>query len=125
LLILLLKLRVDIGFPLNFRNFIGRFLFQILISGTSEEIMFRALVITTMIYFWRSFISKEKQLCISVILFSTLIFMFDHINFSLFPLRIIHFDILQQLTTLIFGVFYGYLLLKTKCIIGSWLPIIY
>lgn len=105
-------------FPLNFRNYIGYYLFEVLLSGTSEEIMFRSLVITLMLSLWEKYFSNSKRLSIVVISASTLIFMIAHINFSLFPFKITHFDILQQLTCLASGLCFGYLFIKTKSIIG-------
>ncbi|WP_410769481.1 CPBP family intramembrane glutamic endopeptidase [Fontibacillus sp. BL9] len=105
-------------FPLNFRNYIGYFLFEVLLSGTSEEIMFRSLAITLMLSLWGKYFSNSKRLSILVIAASAFIFMIAHINFSLFPFRITHFDILQQLTCLASGLCYGYLFIKTKSIVG-------
>jgi membrane protease YdiL (CAAX protease family) len=83
--------------------------------------MFRALVITLMLCFWKNLFEKDSRLTISVILSSTLIFMFDHINFSVSPFTVTHFDILQQLTAMIFGIFYGYLFTKTRSVAGPML----
>ncbi|EYE89170.1 hypothetical protein Q428_04120 [Fervidicella metallireducens AeB] len=106
-------------FPLNIKNFIGYFLFEILLSGTSEEIVFRALVITSVLYIWKNLFLKQRNLYICAVLVSTMIFMFDHINFSYLPLRITYINYLQQITVFIFGIFYGYLMVKTKSIVGS------
>ena len=118
LMITVFKSPASFGFPLNTRNYIGYFLFEILLSGTSEEIMFRALVISLMIYVWRNLFKKESHLTLMVILSSTLVFMFDHINFSFSPFRITYINYLQQLTLLIFGTFYGYLFTRTKSVAG-------
>jgi membrane protease YdiL (CAAX protease family) len=40
--------------------------------------------------------------------------MFDHINFSIRPFAITHFNALQQLTCLLFGVFYAWHFLRFK-----------
>lgn len=105
-------------FPLNFRNYIGYYLFEVLLSGTSEEIMFRSLVITLMLSLWGKYFSNSKRFSFVVISASTFIFMIAHINFSLFPFKITHFDILQQLTCLASGLCFGFLFLKTKSIVG-------
>ena len=107
------------GFPLNIKNYLGYFLFEILLSGTSEEIMFRALIVTLMLYLWRDIFKSTRLLNSLAVLFSTLIFMFDHINFSFSPFRITYFNTLQQITVLIFGIFYGFLFVKTKSVFGS------
>lgn len=46
----------NLPFPMINSNFIGYFLFEILLSGTSEEIMFRSLVITVMASLWKDFL---------------------------------------------------------------------
>ncbi|WP_410511507.1 CPBP family intramembrane metalloprotease [Paenibacillus sp. BR2-3] len=106
------------SFPVNTINFTGYYLFEILLSGTSEEILFRSLVITLMVFLWKNHFKNDKQLFSLVILASTAIFMIAHINFSLSPFQIIYYNILQQLTCLVSGLFYGYLFLKTKSIVG-------
>ncbi len=121
MMITVFKAPASFGFPLNTRNYIGYFLFEILLSGTSEEIMFRALVISLMIYVWKNLFKKESHLTLMVILSSSLVFMFDHINFSFSPFRITYINLLQQLTALIFGTFYGYLFTRTKSIAGPML----
>lgn len=111
----------DFSFPLNIYNFTGYYLFEILLSGTSEEIMFRSLVITVMAYVLRKKFDSDKHLFTVVIVASTVVFMIGHVNFTLSPFRITYFNILQQLTCLVAGLFYGFLFVKTKSIVGSML----
>lgn len=101
------------GFPLTINNFLGRFGFQLLLSGTSEEILFRVMVIAILADSLRNEL-KPKSLFYLLLFVSTSIFMFDHINFSFAPLGVTHFNLLQQITLLIFGIFYGWLFLKYK-----------
>lgn len=108
-------------FPLTIKNFLLYFAFQILLSGTSEELLFRALVITPLIVFGtRHGISERKSKIISGLI-ATVIFMLAHINFTLVPFRVTYFNLLQQLTCLVFGIFYAFLFLKTRSVIGSML----
>ena len=108
-------------YPLTARNAVGNFLFEILLSGTSEEILFRAMIIPPMILLFRTFMKKEVTANIVAIVCSTIIFMLAHINYNLNPFTITHFSLAQQLTCLLFGSFYGWLLVKTKSIIGPML----
>ena len=121
LFIYILKETYSFPFPLNEKNFIGYFLFQLLLSGTSEEIMYRAFVITAMLYLYKNFFEKKKFLHIIIIISSVFIFMYDHVNFNLFPLKIVYIDIKQQLICIIYGIYYGYLFIKTRSIIGPML----
>jgi membrane protease YdiL (CAAX protease family) len=50
------------NFPLTAKNFTGYFLFEILLSGTSEDVMFRALVVTSMLFLWRNLFRVERHL---------------------------------------------------------------
>lgn len=101
------------GFPLSIKNYLGRLAFQIFLSGTSEEILFRVMVIVISTDILKNVLNK-RTLFYYLISISTIIFMFDHINFSLSPIGITHFNLLQQFTLLVFGVFYGWLFIKYK-----------
>jgi len=105
-------------FPLTARNFGGYFAFQIMLSGTSEEILFRALVMTPLLAYGKNSGLAEKPNALLAGGISTLIFMLAHINIALDPLRVTHFSILQQLTVLTFGAFYAFLFVKTRSILG-------
>lgn len=55
--------------------------------------------------------------------------MFDHINFSFSPLAVTHFNLLQQGTLLVFGIFYGWLFWRTRSLFGpilahGWLDVV-
>ncbi len=105
-------------FPLNAQNFGGYFAFQILLSGTGEEPLFRSLVMTPLLFYGNRAGLSEKRNAIIATAIATLIFMIAHINFAFNPLRITYFNPLQQLTCLLFGVFYAFLFLRTKSILG-------
>lgn len=105
-------------FPLTVWNFGGYFAFQILLSGTSEEILFRALVMTPLLTYGKNSGLAEKPNALLAGGIATLIFMLAHINIALDPLRVTHFSILQQLTVLTFGAFYTFLFVKTRSILG-------
>ena len=109
---------VMLSFPLNARNFLGNFLFEILLSGTSEEILFRAMTIPPMLFVFRTFIKKETLAWGVAIGVATLVFALAHINFSFNPFQITRPNPAQLLTCVIFGVFYGLLMKKTGSILG-------
>jgi membrane protease YdiL (CAAX protease family) len=111
-------LSADPGYPLTARNLGGMLAFQLLLSGTSEEIMFRGLIMTALIVGWRSVFPSRRALGWAATIGATLVFMFDHINFSLSPLAVTYFNPLQQGTALIFGLFYGVLFWKTQSLVG-------
>ncbi len=105
-------------FPLTARNFGAYFAFQILLSGTSEEILFRALVMTPLLlYSKRAGLAGKTSAWLAGGI-ATLIFMLAHINIAFTPLRLTHFSPLQQLTVLTFGAFYAFLFVKTGSLLG-------
>lgn len=109
------------SFPLTSGNVLSYFAFQILLSGTSEEILFRAMVMTPLLWYGqRAGLSKKAGAWLAWGV-ATLIFMAAHINIALHPLRITHFNILQQLTVFIFGSFYAFLFVKTRSLAGPML----
>lgn len=105
-------------FPLTARNFGGYFAFQILLSGTSEELLFRALVMTPLLMVGKKGGLTEKSNTLLAGGIATLIFMLAHINIAFNPLRVTHFNVLQQLTVLTFGAFYAFLFIKTRSLLG-------
>lgn len=105
-------------FPLTVWNFGGYFAFQILLSGTSEEILFRALVMTPLLLYGKRAGLTDKNNALLAGGIATLIFMLAHINFAFNPLRVTHFNLLQQLTVFTFGAFYAFLFIKTRSLLG-------
>jgi len=114
-LILVSKFNQPIIFPftLNLQNMLRYLSFQMFLSGPSEELLFRVIVISVLLDLTKNLLSKQA-LTLFAIGISTLIFMFDHINFSLSSIGVTHFNVLQQITVMVFGVFYGWLFVKYK-----------
>ncbi len=105
-------------FPLSAANFGGHLLFQVLLSGTSEEILYRSLVITSMLALGRRLGYGERTNVILAVTVVTVCFMFGHVNFQLSPFRITYFNWLQQVTVVIFGLFYAFLFVRTRSLVG-------
>ena len=66
-------------FPLNKSNIIGTLGFQLFLSGTSEEILFRALPITVLMYVFRKSINIKWNITLEIIIASFL-FSIAHIK---------------------------------------------
>ncbi|QHQ63387.1 CPBP family intramembrane metalloprotease [Anaerocolumna sedimenticola] len=118
LLIKMTSMSAALTYPLTFKNFLGYFLFEILFTGTSEELLFRSLTIPVMLFSLNTFLKSEQKSQIIAISASTLIFMLAHINFNLNPFKITYFNLLQQITCFIFGTFFGWLFIKSKSVLG-------
>ena len=114
-------LDASLAYPLTLRNFTGNFLFELLLSGTSEEILFRAMTIPPMLGFFRTFLRREPVAWGAAIGVATLTFTLAHISFNLNPFTITHLNIAQLITCVVFGVYYGLLMKKTGSILGPML----
>ncbi|MGI6317877.1 MAG: CPBP family intramembrane metalloprotease [Firmicutes bacterium] len=71
-------------FPLNPKNVLGTLGFQLFLSGTSEEILYRALPVTVLVYVFGKNIQIKWDITLEVVLASFL-FTVAHIKWSLFP----------------------------------------
>ena len=105
-------------FPLNAKNVVGTLGFQLLLSGTSEEILFRALPITLLVYSFNT--SKYVKLLKLQIPLETIIvallFSIAHISWNIYPFSI-NANIVQIVISFIYGIFYGVAYQKSKCVV--------
>lgn len=99
------------SYELNARNVIGTIAFQLFLSGTSEELLFRALPITIFKYA----LGKSKKPCI-VIMTASALFSIAHINWSMMPFTL-SFDWFQLIYAFVLGIIYGITFEKTKRVI--------
>lgn len=106
------------SFELNVKNYVGYFLFQILLSGTSEELLYRALLIGLLIYIGKQLGFSKKINITFAILTSLTAFIIGHVSYTLFPFAILSYNVLQLLTVVIFGGFEAFLFIKTKSVFG-------
>lgn len=105
-------------FALNAQNVGGTLLFQLLLSGPSEELLFRALPITMLVFaFGQSITLKPVKWGISLeCIVTALLFSFAHVRWSLSPL-FVSADALQLLYSFVLGVFYGIAYQKTGSVV--------
>lgn len=95
-------------FPLTTANVVGRLFFMSVISGLSEEILFRGLMQTSLsrvvpgVWRWRAIDLPVAGLITAVI------FTLVHINFTLAPFEITHLYLPQLALALVLGVYYAY-----------------
>ncbi|NLG33290.1 MAG: CPBP family intramembrane metalloprotease, partial [Syntrophomonadaceae bacterium] len=72
------------GFPLTTNNVLGTLSFQLFLSGTSEEILYRALPVTVLVYVFGKNIQIKGDITLEVVL-ASLLFTVAHIKWSLVP----------------------------------------
>lgn len=106
------------NYKLNTKNIICTLGFQFFLSGTSEEILFRALPITLLIFIFGS----NKKISIKTwnipleIIISALFFSIAHISWSLYPF-IINLDLFQLIYAFVLGIAYGYAYMRSQNIV--------
>lgn len=100
-------------YELNVSNILGTLGFQLLLSGTSEEILFRAFPIAVLGYVFHK---HEYKNCALEIIFSALLFAIAHISWSISPFTI-SFSWFQLIYAFVLGLIYGITYVKSKSII--------
>ncbi len=105
----------DYTFPLDTRNVLGTLSFQLLLSGTSEEIVFRALPITILVYAFGKSVRLKWYVTLEIILASVL-FSLAHTEWSLIPFSF-KADTFQMIYAFILGTIQGIVYQKTRSIL--------
>lgn len=93
------------GFPLNAKNIIGTLGFQLFLSGTSEEILFRALPITLLTFVFKRSVKIKWDITLEIII-AALLFAIAHIQWSLSPF-VISVNYFQLFYAFVLGIAYG------------------
>ncbi len=103
------------NYPLNRRNIAGTLAFQLLLTGPSEEILFRALPITILASFMKSDASKKVP---TATIIAAALFSIAHINWYTGPFRI-EYDVFQLGYAFAIGVVQGLAFQKTGSVYYS------
>lgn len=101
-------------YPLTLRNITGYLGFQLLLSGPSEELIFRAFAISGFAYFVtdKSFNNKISY----AVLFASIIFGMAHMRFSFNPFSV-SYSFMQVVLSIVLGYFYGDCYVKSKSVV--------
>ncbi len=102
-------------FPLNKNNVLGTLGFQLFLSGSSEEIVFRAIPITILIYVFGKSIYLKQGITLETIIASFL-FSIAHIKWSLSPFTI-DVNYFQVFYAFILGTIQGVVYQRTHSIL--------
>lgn len=105
-------------YPVNPRNVLGVLGFQLLLSGTSEELLFRALPVTLLLLLTQKtfrLFRRRVQLPLSVII-AGVIFAMAHFSWTTNPFQL-HFDVEQLLFAFVLGTIQGWAYVKTGSIV--------
>ncbi len=102
------------NYPLDAKNITGSLGFQLILSGPSEEILFRALPLTLLLFFWNK---EGKTNLLIPVLITALLFSAAHINWSISPLQISFGNCMQLIYSFILGTVYGFTYIKYKNVV--------
>ena len=97
------------GYELNHTNVIGTLCFQLFLSGPSEEILFRSLPITLLLYVLKSDSRKDQVIAV---ISTAMLFGLAHINVFTFSV-----PMFQVCYAFVLGIVYGITFIRTKSVI--------
>ena len=99
---------VQYDYPLNVKNVLGTLGFQLLLSGTSEEVLFRALPIG-ILTFWSGSNKERKFTKLNIsyeVIIAAVLFSVAHIRWTINPFSI-SMNYLQLIYSFVLGIVYG------------------
>jgi uncharacterized protein len=99
------------AYPLTTTNIIGQLSFQLFLSGTSEELIFRAFAITMLAFVIKNRLLNGKVSAANII--AAVIFGMAHMSFSFAPFEVRYIPF-QVVISIILGLFYGDCYEKSK-----------
>ncbi len=113
-----LSLSKPFAYPVNTRNVLGAVAFQLLLSGTSEELLFRAFPVTLlMLLTQKTFrLFKGRVQLPPAVIIAAVMFSLAHVNWTVSPFQL-HYDILQLLYALAMGLVQGWAYVKTRSVV--------
>ncbi len=105
-------------YPVNVRNVLGVSLFQLFLSGTSEELLFRAFPVALLSLLSRkAFHLFRGRVCLPLsVVIAAVMFSLAHINWTVSPFQL-HYDVLQLLYALAMGIIQGWAYVKTGSVV--------
>ncbi|MBV1757291.1 MAG: CPBP family intramembrane metalloprotease [Dethiosulfatibacter sp.] len=95
---------VHFQYPLTTTNILGQMSFQLLMSGPSEELIFRAFAITMLAFVFKGKIAGNKLSIANII--AAVIFALAHLRWSIVPFEI-SYSTFQLVYAFVLGIFYG------------------
>ncbi|QUH27127.1 CPBP family intramembrane glutamic endopeptidase [Serpentinicella alkaliphila] len=101
-------------FPLSTVNILGQLGFQLLLSGPSEELIFRSFAITMLALVIEGRVFKGKVSLSNIM--SAVIFGLAHVGFTLRPFEL-RYSVFQVVYAIILGLFYGECYEKSESVI--------
>jgi membrane protease YdiL (CAAX protease family) len=107
-----------VNHPLNARNVTGNLLFMFTMPGISEELLFRALVVTILARSWNEKVRLPGFEVSSAGIIAAVVFSLAHVGFTIFPFKVTYLDPMQLIIAFGFGIFYAVMYDHTKSLLG-------
>ncbi len=104
LIVILTNTLQQFGYPLTAANIAGQMGFQLLLSGPSEELIFRAFAITMLALVIKGRVLQGKVSVANLI--AAVIFGLAHVGFSFAPFAV-SYNLFQVIMSVTLGIFYG------------------
>ena len=106
------------GYPLTAENMAGVMGFQLLLSGSGEEPLFRGLVMIVLGKYWTGTHRIGSVEIPTVGIVATILFMLAHVGFSFSPFAVTHFSLSQQIMAMGLGLYYAIVFHRTGSLVG-------
>jgi hypothetical protein len=108
----------SLGHPLSNIDIFGNLVFMGLISGLSEEILFRGMMHTFLAkYFTEIWVLRGIEIPVAGFI-TTVIFTLAHINFKLVPFEITHLYVPQLILAFVLGLYYSVVYHRTGSLLN-------
>lgn len=107
---------VTYNYPLTTRNIIGNLGFQLFLSGPSEEILYRALPVTLLVFALGKNIYVTKNVSLEVVL-ASLLFTAAHIKWTISPFSISELNIFGLVYAFAMGILNGLVYQKSHSVL--------
>lgn len=107
---------ITYNYPLTTQNMVGNLGFQLLLSGPSEEILYRALPITLLVLAFGRKTTEIRNVTLEVVL-ASLLFTAAHIKYTISPFSISDLNIFGLVYAFAMGILNGFVYQKSHSIL--------
>lgn len=107
-----------INYNLTASNIISDLFFDFVVTGFSEEILFRGLIMGLLLKTWQGFLGTARSGISLAGVFAAVLFSLAHIGIDWQALEITYFNPLQLVFTMGLGLFYAFMMDKTNSLLG-------
>lgn len=107
---------ITYAYSLTKQNVLGSLGFQLLLSGTSEEILYRALPVTLLVYVFGKNIQVTQNISLEVVL-ASLLFTAAHIKWTIAPFSITDLNLFGLVYAFAMGILNGLVYQKSRSIV--------